>query len=60
MLLWVACVRVRAEQSVDDHERAVFAGAVWREADAIENALDGHSCQTERAFLYSGREYLFK
>lgn len=59
MLLWHACVRIRG-QSVSDHERAIFASAVWREADAIENALDGHTCQTERAFLFQGREYLFK
>ena len=59
MLLWHACVRIRGE-NVSDHERALFANAVWREADAIENALDGHTCQTERAFLFQGREYLFK
>lgn len=40
-------------------ERAVFAQSVWLEADAIERALDAHTCQTERAFLFQGREYLF-
>ena len=59
MLLWHACLRIRSEK-VTDHERARFASAVWREADAIEVALNEHPCQTERAFLYQGREYLFK
>ncbi|EJC99066.1 uncharacterized protein FOMMEDRAFT_95074, partial [Fomitiporia mediterranea MF3/22] len=56
ILLWHACLRIR---NVSDRERAVFAQSVWLEADAIENALDGHTCNTERAFLYHGREYLF-
>lgn len=56
ILLWHACLRI---QNVKDRERAVFAYSVWLEADAIENALDGHGCNIERAFLYHGREYLF-
>ncbi|KLO16752.1 hypothetical protein SCHPADRAFT_847678, partial [Schizopora paradoxa] len=58
MLLWHACLRVR-ESNVSDHERAQFVGAVWQESDAIEEALNQHSCPLERAFLYGGREYLF-
>jgi len=58
MLLWHACLRIR-ESNVSDHERAQFVGAVWRESDAIEDALNQHSCPLERAFLYGGREYLF-
>ena len=56
ILLWHACLRIR---NVSDRERALFAQSVWLEAEAIENALDGHSCGIERAFLYHGREYLF-
>ncbi|KAI5121039.1 hypothetical protein M0805_008615 [Coniferiporia weirii] len=56
MLLWHTCLRVR---TVCESERAVFAHSLWLEADAIETALDGHTCQTERAFLFQGREYLF-
>ena len=59
MLLWHACLRIRG-QNVSDHIRSVFANAVWREAEAIEMALDEHTCQLERAFLFQGREYLFK
>lgn len=56
MLLWHACLRIR---DVSAQERAVFAQAVWLEAGAIERALDAHTCQLERAFLFQGREYLF-
>lgn len=56
MLLWHACLRIN---DVSDSERAVFANAVWLECEAIEEALDAHTCDTERAFLFQGREYLF-
>jgi len=31
----------------------------WLESEAIERALDAHTCNVERAFIYHGREYLF-
>ncbi len=31
----------------------------WLEADAIEAALNQHTCQLEGAMLYQAREYLF-
>ena len=57
MLLWHACLRIR---NVSDQERAIFAQSVWLEADAIENALNGHTCNIERTFLFHAREYLMK
>ncbi|KAG8995037.1 hypothetical protein FRB93_001227 [Tulasnella sp. JGI-2019a] len=38
---------------------ADFAMRVWMETVAIENALDSHSCTTERALMYQPREFLF-
>ena len=32
----------------------------WLETEAIEKALGRHTCNIERAFMYHGREYLFK
>ncbi|KAH8113570.1 hypothetical protein DFH11DRAFT_1510242 [Phellopilus nigrolimitatus] len=58
MLLWHACLRIR-NGNASDQERAIFAHSVWLETDAIENALNGHTCNTERTFLFQGREYLF-
>ena len=43
-----------------DIEKAQFAVDAWREAGAIEAALDAHACSSERAFLFTGREYIFK
>jgi hypothetical protein len=48
------------EEDASDHERAQFTNAVWQEAKAIEDALNAHTCGAERAFLFQGREFLFK
>jgi len=32
----------------------------WLETEAIEKALQWHTCGIERAFMYNGREFLFK
>ena len=32
----------------------------WMETEAIEKALQQHTCGIERAFMYNGREFLFK
>ena len=60
MLLWHSCVRMRWDPSRADAAKAQFAVAAWLEADRIEHALDAHTCGIERAFLFHGREYLFK
>ena len=61
MLLWHSCVRMRWDSNrIADTEKAQFAVTAWLEIDRIEKALDGHTCGVERAFLFQGREYLFK
>ena len=32
----------------------------WMETEEIEKALQQHTCGIERAFMYNGREFLFK
>ena len=45
---------------MSDVEKAHFAISVNQEADAIEAALRGHTCEIERAFLFHSRDYLFR
>ncbi|KAI0335882.1 hypothetical protein GY45DRAFT_1239777 [Cubamyces sp. BRFM 1775] len=59
MLMWNSCIRVRADTTMPDAEKAQFALAAWREIDAIEEALKRHTCGIERSFLFQGRELLF-
>ena len=60
MLLWHGCLRMRWDASRPDPEKAQFAVQAWLETDKIEKALDSHTCGIERAFLFQGREFLFK
>ncbi|KAH9066631.1 hypothetical protein EDB87DRAFT_1553684 [Lactarius vividus] len=59
MLLWNACVRMRHDVTASDHDRTEFAMRTWMETEAIEKALQQHTCGIERAFMYNGREFLF-
>ncbi|KAI0372180.1 hypothetical protein BV20DRAFT_940530 [Pilatotrama ljubarskyi] len=59
MLMWNSCIRMRADTTLPDAEKAAFAVAAWREIDAIEEALKRHTCRIERSFLFQGRELLF-
>ncbi|THU95763.1 hypothetical protein K435DRAFT_665729 [Dendrothele bispora CBS 962.96] len=58
-LLWHSCVRMRNSTSATEDERGQFAIKAWLEADAIEEALNKHTCGIEKAFIFQGREYLF-
>ncbi|KAF9454801.1 hypothetical protein P691DRAFT_716672 [Macrolepiota fuliginosa MF-IS2] len=58
-LLWHGCIRMRTDQSATDAENAQFATRAWLEADALEAALNRHTCSIERAFLFQAREYIF-
>ncbi|KAI5835187.1 hypothetical protein K523DRAFT_292090 [Schizophyllum commune Tattone D] len=63
-LLWNATIlmvmRTRSPLTrMSDVEKAHFAISVNQEADAIEAALRGHTCEIERAFLFHSRDYLF-
>lgn len=60
MLLWHSCVRMRCDPHATDGEKARFGMAAWLEVDELEEALNSHGCGLERAFLFQGREYLFK
>ena len=60
MLLWHSCIRMRSNVGIGDAEKAQFAVSAWLEMDKIEEALNSHTCGIERAFLFQGREYLFK
>ncbi|KAK7469383.1 hypothetical protein VKT23_003858 [Stygiomarasmius scandens] len=58
-LLWHICVKMRNSTQASDDEKAQFAYKAWLEADAIEEALNKHTCDIEKAFIFQGREYLF-
>jgi hypothetical protein len=60
VLLWHSCVRMRHDRIATDVEKARFALTSWLEADEIETKLNRHTCGLERAFIFVGREYLFK
>ncbi|CDO69275.1 hypothetical protein BN946_scf185042.g177 [Trametes cinnabarina] len=60
MLLLHSCVRVRGDKSLGDGERAQFALKAWLEIEALEGALDQHTCGLERNFGFQAREMLFK
>jgi hypothetical protein len=46
--------------TISDFNRSDFAMRAWFETEAIEKALQRHTCSIERAFMYHGREILFK
>ncbi|KAJ7644009.1 hypothetical protein FB45DRAFT_736166 [Roridomyces roridus] len=58
-LLWSACITMRGDTSGPIAEKRQFAMRAWLEADAIEEALNRHTCGIEKAFIYHGREYIF-
>ncbi|EGN98357.1 hypothetical protein SERLA73DRAFT_123675 [Serpula lacrymans var. lacrymans S7.3] len=59
MLLWHSCLGIRLDPNATEEEKARFGVNAWLEADALDKALDSHTCGLERAFLFQGREYLF-
>ncbi|KAG1745927.1 uncharacterized protein EDB91DRAFT_1049694 [Suillus paluster] len=59
MLLWHSCLQMRRTSSLNEAEMARFELNAWLEADALEKALDAHTCGLERTFLFQGREFLF-
>ncbi|KAH9846413.1 hypothetical protein C2E23DRAFT_744131 [Lenzites betulinus] len=59
MLLWHTAIRTRSERAMPDLQRAQFAIDAWLEADAIEGALNLHTCDLEGRLAYQAREFLF-
>jgi hypothetical protein len=51
---------MRTDTTASDTEKAQFAIKAWLEADVLEAALDKHTCNLERTFLFIAREYIFK
>ncbi|PIL35204.1 transcription factor [Ganoderma sinense ZZ0214-1] len=59
MMLWHTSTRQRGNTALSPQARAEYSINAWLEADAIEAALDMHTCQLEGAQLYQTREFLF-
>ncbi|TBU46253.1 hypothetical protein BD309DRAFT_858521 [Dichomitus squalens] len=59
MILWNTSVRRRSDPDIGPMERAEYALNAWLEADAIEAALDQHTCNLEGGMLFQAREFLF-
>lgn len=59
-LLWNACVRIRQDTTMGDFDKRDFAMRAWIETEAIDEALQWHTCSVEKSFVYHGREILFK
>ncbi|EIN12958.1 hypothetical protein PUNSTDRAFT_118598 [Punctularia strigosozonata HHB-11173 SS5] len=58
-LLWSQCVRRRGDTSMSDTEKAQYAMSTWLETEAIEEALNRHTCEIEKSSMYHAREILF-
>jgi hypothetical protein len=59
-LLWHSCMQIRHDTTMTDTEKAQFSVNAWLEADALEKALNRHTCGIEKSMIFQGREYLFK
>ncbi|KAH9917688.1 uncharacterized protein BXZ73DRAFT_53282 [Epithele typhae] len=58
-LVWHSCLRVRSDSLVADSQRAQWASTAWLELDAIEGAMDAHSCGIQSGMMLQMREFLF-
>ncbi|KAH6912789.1 hypothetical protein BKA70DRAFT_1097562 [Coprinopsis sp. MPI-PUGE-AT-0042] len=58
-LLWHGCIKMRNNNKDADMDKAHFAVKAWLEADALEHALNKHTCAIERSFIFQAREYIF-
>ncbi|OSX59856.1 hypothetical protein POSPLADRAFT_1095578, partial [Postia placenta MAD-698-R-SB12] len=59
LMLWHTCVHMRNDVNMNNALRAHLSRAVWQEICVIEDALDGHTCNIERTFLFFPRDFLF-
>ncbi|KAL7279744.1 hypothetical protein ACG7TL_006151 [Trametes sanguinea] len=59
MLLLQSCEQVRTDRNMCDADRAQFAMNAWLEIDAVESALDQHTCGLEAKSGFHAREMLF-
>lgn len=51
---------MRNDTRATNNVKAHFAMRAWLEGDNLECALNNHTCEIERAFIFQAREYLFK
>lgn len=51
---------MRGEVNVSDPVKAKYAMAAWMESCELDDLLDKHTCDLERAFIFIGREFLYK
>lgn len=51
---------MRGEANASDSVKAKYAMAAWVESCELDDLLAKHTCDTERAFLFIGREFLYK
>ena len=49
---------MREEVNVSDPVK--YAMAAWVESCELDDLLDEHTCDAERAFIFVGREFLYK
>jgi len=59
-VLWNGYIEMRGETNVSDPIRAKHAMATWVESCELDDLLDKHTCDTERAYIFVGREFLYK
>ena len=59
MLLLHKCAATRSDAGLAPGAHAQFATAAWLEIDALERALDRHTCLLERRLGFQAREMLF-
>ena len=51
---------MRGETNVSDPVKAKYAMDIWMESCELDDLLDNHTCDTERAYIFIGREFLHK
>lgn len=51
---------MRGEVNFSDPVKANYAMTAWMESCELDDLLDKHTCDMERAFIFIGREFLYK
>lgn len=59
-LLSHRCRRMRSNTTMREAEKLQFGVTAWLEADAIEAALNTHTCDIEGTFAFQTREFFLK
>jgi len=58
-MLYSSCLTVHHDENVSEYDKGQLAMQAWLECERIENMLDAHTCDIEKATLYFGRQVLF-